>query len=80
MGLAVPGFRSPPGLVGVDRTIRRPHGEPIIAIRVRGRPAADIVADIVEGVLVANDVSRVDGRRLRHSLLEAVEGSIRSAA
>lgn len=54
-GLAVPGFRSPPRLAGVDRTIRwSADGTCMVAVRVRGRDVADVIADMVEGVLVAN--------------------------
>ncbi|MDQ1446484.1 MAG: hypothetical protein QOI20_2948 [Acidimicrobiaceae bacterium] len=54
-GLAVPGFRSPPRLAGVDRTIRwTAEGTCMVSVRVRGREVADVIADLVEGVLVAN--------------------------
>jgi hypothetical protein len=80
MGLVVPGFRSPPRIPGADRTIRRSTGEPIVAVRVRGRPFADVVADIVEGVLVANAIPRRSDRRVRRQLLAAVERSLMQAA
>jgi hypothetical protein len=80
MGLVVPGFRSPPRIPGADRTIRRSTGEPIVAVRVRGRPFADVVADIVQGVLVANAVPRRSDRRVRRQLLAAVERSLAQAA
>ena len=73
MGLVVPGFRSPPRLAGADRTIRRTSGEPIVAVRLRGRPFADVVADVVEGVLVANGIRGRPEWRARRRLLAAVE-------
>jgi hypothetical protein len=79
MGLVVPGFRSPPRLPGANRTIRRSEGQPIIAVRLRGRPLGDVVADVVEGVMVANGVPLGDlGSRRR--LLEAVEATCQEAA
>ena len=80
MGLVVPGFRSPPRIPGADRTIRRSAGEPIVAIRLRGRPIADVVADVVEGVLVANAVPHRSGGRVRRQLLAAVERTLVQAA
>src|SRR5882672_2090698 len=54
-GLRMPGFRSPPRLNGVDRSVRRrSDGGATIAVVVRGRPWAAVVADMIEGVLVAN--------------------------
>jgi hypothetical protein len=80
MGLVVPAFRAPPRLPGVDRTLRRSRGEPIVAVRLRGRPFADIVADIVEGVLVANGVPRRGDLAVRRNLLAAVERTVLEAA
>jgi hypothetical protein len=80
MGLVVPGFRSPPRLPGADRTIRRSAGEPIVAVRVRGRPFADVVADIVEGVLVANGARGRAQWQARRRLLAAVEREVVRAA
>ena len=80
MGLVVPGFRSPPRLAGADRTIRRSAGEPIVAVRVRGRPFADVVADIVEGVLVANGARGRAQWQARRRLLAAVEREVVRAA
>jgi hypothetical protein len=73
MGLVVPGFRSPPRLAGAVRTIRAGSGAPIIAVRLRGRPFADVAADVVEGVLVANGVPAGADLRVRRRLLTAVE-------
>ena len=80
MGLVVPTFRAPPRIPGVDRTLRRSRGEPIVAVRIRGRPFADVVADIVEGVLVANGVTRRADPPIRRRLLSAVERSLVEAA
>jgi hypothetical protein len=70
-GLVVPGFRSPPRLDGVDRSLRRrPGSAPAVAVRVKGRPMQIVVADMVEGVLVANAAR--DREDLRARLLAAV--------
>jgi hypothetical protein len=55
-GLDVPTFRYPPGLSGVQRSIRRRSGSATIAVVVRGRPWGAVVADMVEGVIAANDL------------------------
>ncbi len=66
-GLVAPGFRFPPRLPDVDRTIRRyPTGGAVIAVRVRGRQPEAIVADMVEGIVVANGLTgtAADGWRV----------------
>ncbi len=72
-GLLVPGFRSPPQPAGLERTIRRrPDGQTVIAVRLRGRPFAAVAVDMVEGVLVANRVPTPRATALRATLLAAV--------
>ena len=71
-GLEAPGFRSPPGLAGVARTIRRlPSGGAMVAVRLRDRPFPAVVADMIDGVLVANALTGADARRWRHQLTAA---------
>ncbi|HUQ39044.1 MAG TPA: hypothetical protein VM030_02735, partial [Acidimicrobiales bacterium] len=54
-GLVPPGFRSPPRLPGARRTIRRYRdGAAVISVQLRDRPAAEVLADMVDGVVVAN--------------------------
>ena len=75
-GLVVPAFRSPPGLSGADRTVRRrADGGVVVAVRVRGRPIATVLADLVEGVLVANRQVLEGGAvdTVRRQLLEALD-------
>ena len=74
-GLVVPAFRTPPRRAGVARTIRRLPGGPVVAVRSRSRPTADVVADMVEGVVVANGLTADAARRVRQSLLAAVGGT-----
>lgn len=80
MGLLVPGFRSPPRLAGAVRTIRSGVGTPMIAVRLRGRPFADVAADVVEGVLVANGIPPGPDMRIRRRLLKAIEAVTPRAA
>ena len=60
-GLHVPAFRSPPRVPGAARTIRRYPGGAVVSVRLRGRPFAEVVADMVDGVLAANQVPAADG-------------------
>jgi hypothetical protein len=76
LGLVAPSFRSPPAVPGVDRTLRwhLDGGGPVVAVRLWGRAFAAIRADMVDGVLAANGVSRgsVEAARLRAMLEEVV--------
>ncbi len=72
-GLLVPSFRSPPRLRGAARTLRRwPDGGATVSVEVVGRPREAVVADMVEGVVAANEISGPDATRLRTALWEAV--------
>ena len=73
-GLVVPAFRTPPRRSGVPRTIRRLPGGPVVAVRLRSRPTADVVNDMIEGVLVANGLTGDAAVRVRESLVQAVGG------
>ena len=60
----VPSFRSPPGVPGVARTLRRrPDGSVQVAVTMAERPWAAVQADLVEGFVVANRLAGPDGRR-----------------
>ena len=65
----MPAFRTPPRAPAARRTIRRLPGGPVIAVRVKGRPFAEVVADMVDGVIVANGLEGAAATRLRTSLL-----------
>ncbi|WP_420452842.1 hypothetical protein [Ilumatobacter sp.] len=71
-----PSYRCPPRLVGVDRTIRRRGpavgGAPVVSVRVRGRPREAVLADMVEGVVVANGLGAPEADRVRNTLWEAL--------
>ena len=73
-GLTSPSFRSPPGVQGEVRTIRRrDDGAAVVSVAHRGRPFGAVVADLVEGVVVANQLQGADALRARSALWEAVE-------
>jgi hypothetical protein len=74
-GLRMPGFRSPPRLLGVDRSLRRrPDGSATVAVVVRQRPWAAVLADMVDGVVVANGLRGPAADRARASLWSALNG------
>jgi hypothetical protein len=80
-GLLVPGFRSPPGLPGAERTVRRRRdGGTTVAVVVKGRPFQAVVADLIEGIVVANDLDGTTATRVRTALWEAVVGAHDAAA
>src|SRR5690348_4033025 len=65
----VPGFRSPPRRPGVQRAIRRlPGQQAIVAIELHGRSRDEVLADLVEGVVVANRLIGPDAARWRARL------------
>jgi hypothetical protein len=65
LGLLVPGFRSPPRLTGVQRSIKRWDGGATVAVVVRDRPWPAVQADLIEGIVAANGLtgSAADGAR-----------------
>jgi hypothetical protein len=70
--LEVPAFRSPPRQPGVNRTIRRQsNGTAVVAVKLHGRPLADVVADMIDGVIAVNRLGDMAGSRLRRTLAEA---------
>ena len=74
LGLVAPSFRSPPRLVGVQRSIKRWDGGATIAVVVRGRPWPAVQADLIEGVVAANALVPPDSDRARAELWLALEG------
>ena len=74
-GLVAPGFRSPPRLDGVERTLRRRRdGNATVSVRLKGRPWVAVLADMIDGVLAANRLEGAEATRLRTTLWTAVEG------
>jgi hypothetical protein len=80
-GLRVPVFRSPPRIEGVQRTLRRrAGGSATVAVRLRQRPWAAVVADMVEGVVVANGLTGAEADAARAALWTVVEVDVTVAA
>jgi len=79
-GMVGPSFRCPPRLVGVDRTIRRrteaEGGGAVVSVRVKGRPQAAVLADMIEGVVITNRLVAPEADRLRNELWAEVEADI----
>ena len=73
LGLSVPFFRSPPR-AGLLRSIRRSDdGSATVAVSVRGRDLAVICADLVDGILAANQLSGPEGETTRSALQRCVD-------
>jgi hypothetical protein len=75
LGLIVPGFRSPPRLVGVQRSIKRWPGGATVAVVVRDRPWPAVQADLVEGIVAANELRSPASDRARAELWLALESA-----
>jgi hypothetical protein len=72
-GWALPAFRSPPRIPG-DRSIRRrADGGATVAVRYRGRPWPAVLADMIEGVVVANEAVGAAADGVRTDLWRALE-------
>ena len=74
-GLVGPSFRCPPRLVGVDRSIRRRPDGAVVSIRLKGRPRGAVIADMIEGVVVANWFRPPAADRVRTELWVALDGA-----
>ena len=79
-GLSVPAFRSPPRVAGATRTIRRYPAGAVVSVRLRERPFVEVVADMVDGVLAANQVAPTDAPRMRARLTAALDAPDAPAA
>jgi hypothetical protein len=65
--------------VGVDRSIRRRPDGAVVSIRLKGRPRGAVIADMIEGVVVANGLRPPAADRVRTELWAALDNSARSA-
>lgn len=80
-GLVVPAFRSPPRLAEAERSIRwRADGGATVSIALKGRPWVAVLADMIEGVVVANGFAGPQADHTRTMLWAAVEGGGLQAA
>ncbi|NBO80246.1 MAG: hypothetical protein EBV42_03185 [Actinobacteria bacterium] len=91
LDLVAPGFRTPPRIVGVDRTLRRfmaPHADSaaphsafaprdggVVSVVIKGRPLAAVVADMIEGVVVLNQLSPAASAHARAVLWRALDAA-----
>lgn len=73
-GLVVPVFASPPLRADLDRSIRRRNGSPVVSVRLRGRPRGAVLADMIEGIVVANRLEGARADLARSALWLAVDG------
>lgn len=71
--LTVPGFRSPPRLAGVDRSLRRRGDAATVSIRLRGRPWMAVVSDMVEGIIATNRLEGPLADQARSQLWSSLE-------
>lgn len=71
-GLVAPGFRCPPRLVGVDRSLRRRGETAVVAVRVRERPLMAVLADMIEGIVIVNGLRSPHSDRIRGELWATV--------
>jgi hypothetical protein len=66
--------------VGVDRTIRRRADGVIISVRMRDRPWLAVLADMIEGVVVANQLAPPRSDRLRTELWQVCSSDTQTSA
>jgi hypothetical protein len=79
-GWQLPSFRSPPSVEGVSRTIRRrPDGSRVVAVVLHDRPWSAVVADLIEGVVVANDLRDTAADRCRGCLWDHCAAELSAA-
>ena len=72
-GLCPQGFRSPPRIVGVDRSLRRFNNRVVVSVLLRGRPFVAVLSDMIEGVVVANELTGRNAENARTFLWSSVE-------
>lgn len=72
-GLEVPTLRSPPRTPGAVRTIRRSATSVTVSVAIAGRPWMQVLADCVDGIVVANRLSGQAEIRARTALWQALE-------
>ncbi len=71
-GLVAPSYRSPPRILGVQRSLRRSPKGATVAVQLKGRPWLAVLGDMIEGVVVANGLLPPHADRLRNDLWTAV--------
>ena len=71
-GATAPSFVSPPRRSDLSRTIRRRPNGTVVAVALRSRPWAAVLADMIDGVIAANGLAGVEADRVRAALWHAV--------
>ena len=79
-GLEIPAFRSPPRVAGYSRTLQRKPTGVTVSIVLRGRPWPAVLADMIEGIVVANRLSGSRADAIRAALWLAVDTPSMEAA
>ncbi len=72
LGLVAPSYRSPPRIVGVDRSLRRYRGGAVVSVQLKGRPWPAVLGDMIEGVVAANKLRPPATDRTRTALWQAI--------
>lgn len=81
LDLQAPDFRSPPQVLGLTRTLRRrADGSATVAVAFKNRPRSAVLADMIEGVVAANDLGGVDAARARDDLWSNLSVRLADAA
>jgi hypothetical protein len=73
-GLVSPSYRSPPRIVGVDRSLRRYDKGVVVSVQLKARPWMAVLGDMIEGVVVANLLQPPQSDRVRNELWQVVGG------
>ena len=72
-GLDVPMFRSPPRRSTAMRTIRRTRRGATISVVVADRPWTNVLADLIDGIVLVNELDGRSAIRCRTALWSALE-------
>ena len=71
-GVEAPGFRSPPRLAGIRRSVTRNlDGTVTVAVVVRGRPTTAVMADMIDGVVLSSGLEGAERREFHDQLWHA---------
>ena len=71
-GIEVPGFKSPPRSVDLDRTVRHQSSGSVVSVRIKDRPFEAVIGDMIEGVILCNDLPIATAGKLRNLMWSAV--------
>jgi hypothetical protein len=72
LGFTALSFRSPPRLQGVRRSVVYNGDESVtVAVVVRDRPMGAVLADMIDGIVVASGADGTEASRLHDSLWQA---------